>query len=255
MKNKKFSGYLATLLGFLFIVLGPANAQSQPSAEDIIRSMDSRQTFDTVSFKGKMIIVHKQLGTKTLEFQSYGQGQYDTLLQFTSGAERGQKILRTKDKLYLYSPRSEDIILLQGAALSQSLGGGDVSYEDMTSSKDTLADYDVKIEAEEQLDGKDTWKISLTAKRRRGIAYPIQQIWVEKGSYITWKMLYFSRNNTPMKEVEIKEVQKSGEQYIPTDIIIRDLLLNKGHTELVIDKIEINPKLPAGLFSLQELGF
>jgi len=108
----------------LFLLIIPFNL-SAITAEEIINTMDGMQTFDT-SYSTGSIKTTDRFGVKESTFKAWSQGSSDSLIEFTSVAERGQKILRTKGSLYLFYPDDVELIRRQGAALRQSLLGSDL---------------------------------------------------------------------------------------------------------------------------------
>ncbi len=73
------------------------------TAEEIVREMDAQATFET-SYSTGSIKTTDRFGTKESTFKAWSRGTTDSLIEFTSIAERGQKILRTKGSLYLFYP-------------------------------------------------------------------------------------------------------------------------------------------------------
>ena len=96
MKKKIF--IIISLAAFLI----PVNL-SALTGEEIVRKADELQTFDTATAIGEMRIKDR-FGIKVSTFNSWSRGADDSLIEFTSTAERGQKVLRTSDELYLYYP-------------------------------------------------------------------------------------------------------------------------------------------------------
>jgi outer membrane lipoprotein-sorting protein len=111
----------------LAVFIGASFAQS---AEEIINKMDELQTFDTMYAEGTLITVDR-FGEKRSTYKSWSRGSEDFLIEFTNIEEKGQKVLRVDEELYLFYPDAEDIIPMHGAALKQSMFG-DISYEDIT---------------------------------------------------------------------------------------------------------------------------
>ncbi|HKM07502.1 MAG TPA: outer membrane lipoprotein-sorting protein, partial [Sphaerochaeta sp.] len=142
------------------------------SADEIIQETDRLSTFETTYSTGS-IQTTDRFGTKTSLFKSWTQGKKDSLIEFTSKAERGQKILRTEGSLYLFYPDAEQLIRMQGAALRQSMLGSDISYEDMTEEKNTLDNYTATLEGLKTFKGSECYVLTLTAKTK-SVAYPIQ---------------------------------------------------------------------------------
>ncbi|MEM5947540.1 outer membrane lipoprotein-sorting protein [Spirochaetia bacterium 38H-sp] len=219
--------------------------------QDILEKMEENQTFSTYKAKGKMII-EDRFGKREKTFIVYARGEGETLLEFTSLDEEGQKILRTKDEIYLYYPDAEELIRLQGSALRDSIAGSDISYEDLTGGKDLLDKFNATIEGEEEYNGRTCYILSLKAKKNN-VAYPMQKILVDKERFVGLKAQYFALSGKLLKEVEIKEIKEIKGHYIPTHYIFRDVLKKESSTEFFSSDIEVDIKLDDDLFSLEEL--
>jgi len=221
------------------------------TADEIIGEMDRLSTFETTYSTGS-IQTTDRFGTKTSEFKSWSQGKKDSLIEFTSKAERGQKILRTEGSLYLFYPDAEQLIRMQGAALRQSMLGSDISYEDMTEEKNTLDNYTAKLEEEESFKGKACFVLTLTAKTR-SVAYPIQKIWVDKQTYLVWKAEYSTAQGRLLKVMEVLETFNSGGRVLPKQSKIEDKMKKNSFTLMTVDSFEANPKLDKSIFTLENL--
>ena len=246
MRKKYFAGLSAIVL----LLLAAVSASGETAAE-IINKMDNVQTFRTLESTGK-IISNDRFGTKVSEFINISRGKTEFLVEFTSLEERGQKILRTADELYLFYPDSEEIIRLQGAALRQSMLGSDISYEDMTEGTDTLSRYNAVLTGEESVEENMCYVILMDAKKTK-IAYPRQIVWVDKELYIPRKVDYYSRSGKLLKTMDLVDYKQEKGKVILTSMIIRDKLKKTSSTELIIEKYRINPPVHPATFTLEEL--
>ncbi len=166
--------------------------------------------------------------------------------------ERGQKILRVDDELYLFYPDAEDIIPMHGSALKQSMFG-DISYEDITEGSNTLDKYDVKMLGSEMVDGEDSWVIEMIATSK-DVPYPKQIIKVGKSDTILNAAEYYARSGRLLKTVEVISVKTFDDgKVIITEMLLKDQLRRNSSTRMLIDNVEINPKLDDNLFSLRSL--
>jgi len=242
---------LPTLLLSILLLLLIPSALFALSADEIIAKMDSMATFDT-TFSTGSIQTTDRFGTKTSLFKSWSRGKNDSLIEFTSKAERGQKVLRTEGSLYLFYPDAEQIIRMQGAALRQAMLGSDISYEDMTEEKNTLDNYTAKLEGLEIFKGRECHVLTLTAKTRT-VAYPIQKIWVDTKSYLTWKAEYSTQQGRLLKVMEVLEAFVSGDRVLPKQSKIEDKMKKDSATLMTIDSFEANPKLDKSIFTLENL--
>lgn len=235
----------------LFCLLCMPFSLAAITAEDIIRTMDGMQTFET-SYSNGSIKTTDRFGIKQSTFKAWSQGSSDSLIEFTSTAERGQKILRTKGSLYLFYPDAEELIRLQGAALRQSVLGSDLSYEDMTEEKNTLDDYTVMLEGSEIVNGRDCHVLTLTAKTRQA-AYPIQKIWVDTETYLVWKASYSTAQGRLLKEMEVLSTIVVGDRTLPKESRIEDKMKRDSSTIMALDTLEVNIPLDRKIFTLENL--
>lgn len=221
------------------------------TAEEVVRSVDDLETFDTSYSEGE-IVTTDRFGVKTSTFKAWSRGAYDSLIEFTSVAERGQKVLRTSGELYLFYPDAQELIRLQGAALRQSMLGSDISYEDMTGEKDTLSDYTAKLMGTEQVGGRECHILELTAKTRT-VAYPIQKLWVDTETYMIWKGEFSTKSGRLLKEMQVLETMEVDGRTLSKVTKIEDKMKRDSATEMRIDHLEIDVQLDPSIFSLQNL--
>lgn len=221
------------------------------SGEEIIRKMDEQSTFETSSSTGT-IRTTDRFGTKESTFKAWARGTSESLIEFTSIAERGQKILRTRGSLYLYYPDADELIRLQGAALRQSVLGSDLSYEDMTEEKNTLDNYRVVLNGSEMINNRDCHVLTLTAKNRQ-VAYPVQKIWVDKETYLVWKAEYSTAQGRLLKEMEVLSTITVSGRTLPRETRIEDKMKRDSATWMILDTLEVNVPLDRNLFSLENL--
>ncbi len=221
------------------------------SAEEIIQKLEENQVHETSRSEGKMSISDR-FGEKVTTFKSWAEGEEKTLIEFTSRQERGQKILRTDDEIYLYFPDAAEVIRLQGAALRDSVLGSDMSYEDMTGGKGLLDSYDATLLGTESVDGEECYKVELKAKGR-GVAYPREILWIDSEMFVTRRVHMFSLSEKLLKEMRMEEYRSLKGKTFPVHFIIEDKMKRNSSTEFVIESIEIGVDIPASRFSLEEL--
>ncbi len=223
------------------------------TAEEIVQKSDDVQSFDSLKALGSMVTVDR-FGTKTIDFISWSEGANLSLIEFTSAAEAGQKVLRTSRELFLYYPDAEEIIRLQGAALRQSLLGTDISYEDMTEGNDTLDRYEVELTGEERVDGRSCYIIEMTARTRK-VPYPRQTVWIDREDFVPRRARYFSRSGKLLKEMTVLEVRELEGRRIISKMALEDKLKKNSSTELRLERLEADPELGREFFSLDQLAW
>jgi len=246
---KKSTVLLTTLL---FSVWLGVNLSAQ-TAQEILERLDKGQTFDTMKSLGSMVITDS-LGTRKTEFISSARGKDDSFMEFTSAAEKGQKILRNAKELYLFFPEAEEITRLQGAALRQSMAGSDISYEDLTGNRNRAQNYNASLVGEEEMDGRQSWHLKLEAKTRN-VAYPKQEIWVEKTTFLPILVRNYALSGKELKEIHFSDVVVVSGYPYSTHLAVEDKLKKGTKTELRFRNIEINKPIPGKVFTLENLSW
>jgi outer membrane lipoprotein-sorting protein len=240
----------AALAATLLLAAGAAFAQS---AGEIVRRLEDNQRFRTQEAEGSLVITDR-FGSRTKTFRSYAEGQERMLLAFTNVEEKGQKILRLQDEIYLHFPEAEEVVRLQGAALKESVMGSDFSYEDLTGEKSLLDLYEVRLLASEQAGGREQFVLELKA-RSRGVAYPLQRLWVDAQQFIPRKAEYYALSGRLLKTLEVLEVRQVAGRSVMSRAIMRDAMKKNSSTEFRVDWVKIDEPLPKNIFSLEALSW
>jgi outer membrane lipoprotein-sorting protein len=247
MNRRVLTAALAALL------LAAACAASAQSAEQIVRRMEDAQRFRTQEAEGALIITDR-FGSRTKTFRSWAEGEERMLLAFTNPEEKGQKILRLQEEIYLYFPDAEEVIRLQGAALKESVMGSDFSYEDLTGEKSVLDLYDARLLGAEQIGGRAHHLLELKAKGR-GQAYPLQKLWVDAQTFFPRKAEYYALSGRLLKTLEVLETRQVSGRTVMSRAIMRDAMKKSSSTEFRVDRVKIDEPLPKNIFSLEALSW
>ena len=241
---------LAAAASLAALALLPAGAQAL-TADEVIDRLEKNVVFDTARSVGSMV-VRDRFGERESTFVSWTRGEETALIEFTSAEERGMKILRTSDEIYLYYPDAAELIRLQGAALRDAVLGSDISYEDMTGGKGLRRSYRVTLQGIEPVDGHPCYRIDLEAIRR-DVPYYRQTLWVDTAIFVYRKVHKFARSGALLKEIEVSEIRRISGRNVATRMTLRDSLKRGSSTTFAISEIEIDRPLPAKIFSLGEL--
>jgi len=241
------------ILSTLLLVLLLPSALFALTGEDIVRKADEMQTFDTAVSSGELRIKDR-FGLKVSTFNAWSRGADESLIEFTSIAERGQKILRTEEELYLFYPDAEELIRMQGSALRQGMLGSDISYEDMTGGKDRLSKYSIELQGDEAVQGRDCYVVFMTANTRT-VPYQKQKIWIDKKSFLVLKGEYYTKSGRLLKEMETLETREYAGREVAIRTRISDKMKKDSETLMIIDELEIDVPIDEDKFSLEELSW
>lgn len=222
------------------------------NAKAIIDKMEDVMDFDSMTFSGTMRNTDR-LGVTSLSFDASQRKNGDTLLSVTSGLDKGQKILRLGDEIYIYYPDADEVIRLSDSGLKNSFLGSDFSYEDLTGDDDYDARYDYELIGEEKFDGIDCYRVLFTAKKLSE-TYQREEMLIDKERYVPLKQSLFSRSGKLLKEIYYSDYTDSQPLY-PTSIRTQNAVKKSNHSELLITELAFNKKLDESIFDKEEISW
>jgi outer membrane lipoprotein-sorting protein len=225
--------------------------QTGPGAQDILARVDANEVYKTITYEGKMII-QWQGKTFTKTFTAAARTNSDSFIEFTNREDAGTRYLKKDGRLYAYSPDTEQVMLISGHMLKESMMGSDLSYED-TIENDTLsARYVPRIAASETIDGREAWVLELKAVKKTE-SYPTRKLWVAKDNYDVLRFELYALSGSKLKEYVLIRSQLIGSRSFPVEAEMRDLLRKGSSTRFVMDKVVMDGSIPDSVFSLGNL--
>lgn len=195
------------------------------------------------------MIIHGARQTRTIEAKSWGIGDEKAFTEYLSPArEKGTKMLKLTDQLWIYSPSSDRTIQISGHMLRQSLMGSDLSYEDMMDNAELIRDYNAAVIGSETVDERDCWIVELQAKTDE-VSYQLRKVWVDKVRYIPLKEELYAKSGQLLKRLELKDITRINNRWYPKKMIFKDMLKKGDGTEFVIVDIEFDKDIPDYIFT------
>ena len=239
------------LLGLMIFL--PISLWSQmPTGREILIKID-QNTMAGNRCATYTMVVHGRRRDRTMSIKTWVEGSEKSFSEYLAPArEKGTKMLKLGDQLWMYSPQSDRIIRIAGHMLRQSMMGSDLSYEDMMEDRSLRKTYNAEVVGSEDFLTKDCWVIKLTAKVE-DIAYHSRKIWVDKESMLALREDRFAKGGKLLKTAEIPEVFQVNQRWYPKRIVFKDVLSKGKGTELIVDSIEFDVEIPKHIFSKASL--
>ncbi|MBK5195203.1 MAG: outer membrane lipoprotein-sorting protein [Proteiniphilum sp.] len=222
---------------------------AQPSADIILERIDRNLSSENRIFESSMTI-HGRRNSRTITSKSYAVGDKRSFTEYLSPPrEEGTKMLKLEEQLWIYSPSTDRTIQISGHMLRQSVMGSDLSYEDMMDDRKLTETYDATVTGSEELEGRKTWVLELTAKVD-DLAYASRKLWVDTERYIPLKEELFAKSGKLLKRSVMSDVVQIEGRWFPRTIFYRDMLKQGSEgTEFRITDIRFNSDIPEYLFS------
>lgn len=240
------------LLSSLFCLVPALGIGQIPTGEEILKQVDTNIMSGNRAITSTMV-VHGRRATRTMTSKSWIQGTNKSFSEYLAPArEKGTKMLKLKDQLWLYSPQSDRIIRIAGHMLRQSMMGSDLSYEDMMEDRSLSETYTPEVLGSESIGDRDCWVLTLSAKVD-DVAYHSQKIWIDKERMLGLKQDLIAKSGKLLKTITITEVFKVEGRWYPKRMIFKDVLSKGKGTEFIIDSIEFDVDIPEYIFSKASL--
>ncbi|KAA3618814.1 MAG: outer membrane lipoprotein-sorting protein [Calditrichaeota bacterium] len=213
-----------------------------------MQKIDENMSAENRIYSSKMVI-HGRRVDRIMESKSWTIGDDKAFTEYTAPArEKGTKMLKLEDKLWMYSPDTDRIIQISGHMLRQSVMGSDLSYEDMMEDKKLQDYYHAVVVAEEKIDDRLCWVVELTATAK-DIAYAMRKLWVDTERYIPLKQELYAKSGTLLKKMELKNVVKVDNRWFPKSMLFKDMLKEGEGTEFIFVDIQFNKPISQHIFS------
>jgi outer membrane lipoprotein-sorting protein len=220
---------------------------AQPTGEQILNRIDANMSADTRYVKSKMII-HGPRSSRTVESESWGKGESSFTEYLAPAREKGTKMLKLEDQLWIFSPSTDRTIQISGHMLRQSVMGSDLSYEDMMDDRKLSDVYDAGVVGSESIGETDCWIVEMKATEE-DVAYQMRKLWVDKSRYIPLKEELYAKSGKLLKKTELTNITQHGSRWYPGKITFKDMLKKGAGTEFLVDEIRFNVEIPGHLLS------
>lgn len=152
------------------------------SGEEILKRVDYNITAGNKIMIARMII-HLRRTSRTVEFKTYVQGTEKAFTEYLAPPrEKGTRMLKLGNQLWMYSPMTERTIMISGHMLRQSVMGSDLSYEDMMEDPKLLNSYTAEIAGDEMIrlgegvEGERESKIGSQGQTEPGRSWPVSSV-------------------------------------------------------------------------------
>ena len=219
-----------------------------PPGEEILAKIDRNYYSDTRVSVSKMKINGRRR-SRTVKSRSWIEGDQKSFTEYLAPArEKGTKMLKIGDKLWTYSPSTDRIIQIAGHMLRQSVMGSDLSYEDFMEDQKLTNIYNATVITEEMFKDRKCWVLELIAIKS-DVAYFSRKIWVDQERMLPLKEERFAKSGKMLKTFEITQVFKIDNRWYPKEMILKDVLKKGKGTEVFIESIEFDVKIPKYIFT------
>ena len=227
-------------------------AQQFPTGKSVLEKIDRNMTAKTRISVSRMEIGLAR-GSRTIEAKTWTEGDANAFTEYLAPArDKGTKMLKTEQQLWIYSPSTDRVIQISGHMLRQSVMGSDLSYEDMMNDTPLLEQYAAVVDAVETVDLRSCWVVTLTALKP-DVSYHQQKMWVDQERNIPLKIEMYSKSGKLLKKIEMSDVKRIQGRWFPMTMLYKDMLKKGDGTRMSFLELQLDAALPAGIFTKSSL--
>ena len=209
----------------LLIVLCSASMmfQANPDADEILEKVDKNMSSNNRVVESTMTI-HGRRKDREVTSKTYSVGDKKSFTEYLSPPrEKGTKMLKLEDKLWIYSPSSDRTIQISGHMLRQSVMGSDLSYEDMMEDRKLQEVYDADVVGDSTINERKCYQLKLTAKVDDA-SYWSRKLWIDAERYVPLKEELYAKSGKLLKRITLSEVQNIEGRWFPMKMVYKDML-------------------------------
>lgn len=227
-------------------------AQTPDAVDAVLERLERNLSFKTAFFRGETIISHKsRVAHKT--FFAYQEGLDNFFLEYVSPErDRGQRLLRRGDALFLYLPSARKVLKI-GKSRQRRLGST-FTLDDIADFRgDLRRRFSAELLGEETIEGRSCDLLRLAALQP-GQTYATRLLWLDRETAVVLRCQYFTRGGKLARELTAGDIRQAGQRFFAGRFVMTDCLRKNSRTEVVLKEMAFDVPIPPGTFDEKNLA-
>lgn len=214
MKTLNLFAIWTLALVLLAVTLLPAFASAeseQPvNAAKLIEDVLER-TRGLSSYSELSMVVHRPKWERTSALKAWTRGDTDSLIRFTAPTrEAGNGTLKNGPQMWTYTPKLNRVIRLPSSLMSQSWGGSDFSYNDLSRSDELKTWFEHSLEVSEQADGHSVYTVVSIPFEDAPVVWGKQVLKI-RDDLVLLEQTFFDQDLKPLKRMTGHDIKDLGD--------------------------------------------
>jgi len=208
------------------------------------------QTRGTTSHGRLEMRIHRPTWERTSTLEAWTRGREDALIRFVAPArDAGNATLKQGEQMWTFTPKLNRTIRLPFSLMSQSWGGSDFSYNDLSRTDQLLQFYDLALVASEQKDGHMVHTVRATPRPDAPVVWGREEL-VFRDDNVLLSHTFFDQDLAPLKRLEALEVSELGGRALATRMRMSELDTPDHYTEIEYLALTFDVPLDDSTFTL-----
>jgi len=226
----------------------------QMTASEVIRKADEKFNGEKSAYMVMSMTIVRPAWQRTVEFKTWTLGKDYALTLITSPArDAGQSFLKRGNEMWNWNPSINRLIKLPPSMMSQGWMGSDYTNDDIMRESSLVNDYEHEFAGEERINGRECYRIKMTAKRDAPVIWAYQTRWVDKREFLFLKAELFDEDGILVRTETASEIKMMDGRNIPTRIELIPSEESGKKTIVTIKEIKFNINVKEDFFSQQNM--
>ena len=202
------------------------------------------------SYSELAMTVHRPKWERTSALTAWTRGETDSLIRFTAPArEAGNGTLKNGSKMWTYTPKLNRVIRLPSSLMSQSWGGSDFSYNDLSRSDELKTWFEHSLETSETADGHQVYTVTSIPFADAPVVWGKQVLKI-RDDIVLLEQTFFDQDLKPLKRMTGHDIQDLGDGRIVAMRMRMHSLEKDDHwTEVVYKNLDFNVEVKDKMFT------
>lgn len=224
------------------------------SATDIIRRADEKFNGEKSSMMVMSMTIIRPAWQRTVEFKNWTlEKEYSLTLITAPARDVGQTFLKRGTEMWSWNPSISRLIKLPPSMMSQGWMGSDYTNDDILKESSVVKDYSHEITGEENIAGRDCYRIKMVAKEDAAVVWGHQTRWIDKNEFLVMKAELFDEDGVLVRTETGSDIKTMDGRVIQTKIELVPADEPGNKTVIVVKEIKFNIPLQETFFSQQNM--
>lgn len=247
------SRLLISMFLSLLLALCPFLLKGQDATE-IVRKANEKFNGEESSTGIMSMTIIRPTWERTITFKNWTKGTENALTLIISPArDKGQTFLKRGTEMWTWTPSINRLTKLPPSMMSQGWMGSDYTNDDILKESSVVNDYTHEIIGEEEIEGRQCYKIKLTAKEDAAVIWGHQIRWIDKKDYLFLKSELYDEDAYLIRTELAGDIKIMDGRLIPTRIELIPAEEEGQKTIVVFEELEFNKAINDSFFSQQNM--
>jgi hypothetical protein len=230
---------IAICLSFLVVAFDSRAAEPEITARALVEAAID-QTRGLSSYAEFSMVIHRPDWERISSLKSWTRGH------------AGNATLKLGNKMWTFTPKLNRTIRLPYSLMSQSWGGSDFSYTDLSRSDNWLNEYDLSIASVTTEGDHKIYKLVAVPHDDAPVVWGKEEMLI-RDDYVMLMHTFYDQGLEPLKKLETLEIGVRDGRTMATRMRMVKLNAPEKYTELIWGETDFDVKLEDRMFTLFHL--